>query len=66
MLGDGIGSDGDHKTLDDVLDGSLDEFSEIKDVAHLTVIYYTTTKKVERQPEGGKIIIRRKTLKQHS
>jgi len=44
VLRDGVGGDGDHDTLDDVLDSSLDEFSEIKHIAH--VIYYTTIKKM--------------------
>jgi len=34
VFGDGVGGDGHHKTFDNVLDGSLDEFTEIKDVAH--------------------------------
>jgi len=44
VLRDGVGSNGDHDTLNDVLDSSLDEFSEIKHIAH--VIYYTTIKKM--------------------
>jgi hypothetical protein len=44
VLRDGVRGNGDHNTLDDVLDSSLDEFSEIKHIAH--VIYYTTIKKM--------------------
>jgi len=34
LLGNGIGGNGHHETLDNVLDGALDEFGKIKDVAH--------------------------------
>jgi hypothetical protein len=40
---DGICRNGNHNTLNNVLNGSLDEFSEIEHIAH--VIYYTTIKK---------------------
>jgi len=46
LLGDGVGGNGHHETLDNVLDGAFDEFGKIKDVAHGYKVYSTRGKKI--------------------
>jgi hypothetical protein len=42
-FGDGVSSDGNNKTLNDVFDSSSDEFTEIENTTHL---YNTETKNI--------------------
>jgi len=47
LLGDDVRRDSDHDTLNNVFDGTLDQFAKIKsETAHFTrILYYNQTKK---------------------